>query len=193
MWSNESVHAKRYTFNISLQCSLRSVCTFVQSYKDLQKLTTAFNKCVQVIFEQWRSWSEIADVQAYLDLHYSQKWICIFSKERTQIGKNETCLTLSHIKQICRKQIDTNAKKHNCEFKYLNKVENMVAKEEIACFEQFLLLSKCFQNSSAAKASECVYMWLISKIFCFYFYERYYVHYNIALLSNKRSEPNIQN
>ena len=29
----------------------------------------------------------------------------------------------------------------------LNKVENMVTKGEIACFEQFLLLSPCFQKS----------------------------------------------
>ena len=34
----------------------------------------------------------------------------------------------------------------------LNKVENIVAKGEMACFEQFLLLSQCFQNVSAAKA-----------------------------------------
>ena len=33
------------------------------------------------------------------------------------------------------------------------KVENIVAKEEISRFEQFLLLSQCFQNSSAAEAS----------------------------------------
>ena len=39
------------------------------------------------------------------------------------------------------------------------KVENIVAKGEIARFEQFLLLSKCFQKSSAADASKCVYMW----------------------------------
>ena len=30
---------------------------------------------------------------------------------------------------------------------------------EIACFEQFLLLSQRFQMSSAAEASESVYMW----------------------------------
>ena len=38
------------------------------------------------------------------------------------------------------------------------KVENIVAKEEIARFEQFLLLQLCFQKSSAADASESVYM-----------------------------------
>ena len=41
----------------------------------------------------------------------------------------------------------------------LNKVENNVAKGEIAHFEQFLLLPQCFKKSSAAKASESVSMW----------------------------------
>ena len=41
----------------------------------------------------------------------------------------------------------------------LNKVENIVSKGEIACFEQFLLLSQSFQNSSAAEASASIYMW----------------------------------
>ena len=36
----------------------------------------------------------------------------------------------------------------------LKEVENIEAKGEIARFEQFLLLSHCFQKSSAAKASE---------------------------------------
>ena len=31
--------------------------------------------------------------------------------------------------------------------------------ENIACFEQFLLLLRCFQNSSAAKGSKCDYRW----------------------------------
>ena len=35
----------------------------------------------------------------------------------------------------------------------------MVAKVEIACFEQFLLLSPCFQKSSASEVSESVFMW----------------------------------
>ena len=34
----------------------------------------------------------------------------------------------------------------------------MVAKGEIAHYEQFLLLSQCFQKSSAAETSENVYM-----------------------------------
>ena len=38
----------------------------------------------------------------------------------------------------------------------LNGAENIVAKEEIACFEQFLLLSQCLQKLSAVKASESV-------------------------------------
>ena len=43
--------------------------------------------------------------------------------------------------------------------KLLNKVENIVTKGEIACFEQFLLSSQCFQWSSAAMALESVSMW----------------------------------
>ena len=35
----------------------------------------------------------------------------------------------------------------------LKGVENIVAKEEIAHYEQFLLLPHCFQKSSAANAS----------------------------------------
>ena len=38
-------------------------------------------------------------------------------------------------------------------------VEHIIAKGEIARFEQFLLLSKCFQYASAAEATESVYMW----------------------------------
>ena len=41
----------------------------------------------------------------------------------------------------------------------LTKVENFVAKGEIAHFGQFLLLTQCFQKSSAADASESVNMW----------------------------------
>ena len=36
----------------------------------------------------------------------------------------------------------------------MKSVENMVAKGEIARFEQFLLSSQCFQKSSAANATE---------------------------------------
>ena len=39
----------------------------------------------------------------------------------------------------------------------MKKVENIVSKGEIARFEQFLL-SQCFQKSSAAKASESIYI-----------------------------------
>ena len=45
-------------------------------------------------------------------------------------------LTLSHIQQICSRRLW----KHN-------RVENMVTKGEIACFEQFLFLSPCFQKA----------------------------------------------
>ena len=34
-----------------------------------------------------------------------------------------------------------------------------MAKEEIACFENILLFSQCFQKPSAAEASKRVYMW----------------------------------
>ena len=37
-------------------------------------------------------------------------------------------------------------------------MENIVVKEEIARFEQFLLLTVCFQKPSAAEASERVFM-----------------------------------
>ena len=40
----------------------------------------------------------------------------------------------------------------------MTKSGNIVAKGEIACFEQFLLLSLCFKKLSAAEASESVYM-----------------------------------
>ena len=43
--------------------------------------------------------------------------------------------------------------------KLLEGVENIVANGEIARFEQFLLLSQCFQKSTDVEASECVYMW----------------------------------
>ena len=39
----------------------------------------------------------------------------------------------------------------------LTKAANIVAKGEIARFEQFIFLSQCFQNPSAL--SESVYMW----------------------------------
>ena len=37
------------------------------------------------------------------------------------------------------------------------KGENIVAKGEIACFKQFLLLSQCFQKLSPAVLSKCIY------------------------------------
>ena len=43
-----------------------------------------------------------------------------------------------------------------------------MAKGEIACFEQFLLLSQCFQNVCAAEASESFCMWERAK-----FYNKY--------------------
>ena len=43
--------------------------------------------------------------------------------------------------------------------KLSNSVENILAKGEIARFEQFLFLSQCFRKLSAAEVSESVYMW----------------------------------
>ena len=40
----------------------------------------------------------------------------------------------------------------------MNKMKNIVAKWEIACFEQFLLLSLCFQKAVCCRGSESVYM-----------------------------------
>ena len=45
----------------------------------------------------------------------------------------------------------------------------IVAKGEIACFEQFLLFSQCFQKSSAADASKCVYRWERVEMSTYYF------------------------
>ena len=48
------------------------------------------------------------------------------------------------------------------------KDENIVTKGEIARFEKFLLLPECFQRSSAAEASENVYMReRVKELFCF--------------------------
>ena len=41
----------------------------------------------------------------------------------------------------------------------MKKLKTFVAKEEIPHFEQFLFLSQCFQKSSAADLSKCVYRW----------------------------------
>ena len=50
-------------------------------------------------------------------------------------------------------------------------VENIVAKGEIARFQQFLHLPHCFQKSSAADASKCVCKWERVKYFCLCLYE----------------------
>ena len=41
----------------------------------------------------------------------------------------------------------------------LKRIENIVAKEEIAIYEQFLLFPQCFENWFAARALESVYKW----------------------------------
>ena len=45
---------------------------------------------------------------------------------------------------------------HKVEFNLLNRVEHIVENGEIARYEQFLLLSQCFQKSSAVDASESI-------------------------------------
>ena len=37
-------------------------------------------------------------------------------------------------------------------------VENIVGKEEIACYKQFLLFPQCFQKLSVVDVSKCVFM-----------------------------------
>ena len=64
----------------------------------------------------------------------------------------QTTLKISHLKH--EKSLYTGIKVY-----LLFKVENIMAKGEIACFEQFLLFSQCFQMSSAAEGSKSVYMW----------------------------------
>ena len=41
----------------------------------------------------------------------------------------------------------------------MSTVENILAKGEIARFEEFLILSHCFQILSADEVSKCVYKW----------------------------------
>ena len=58
----------------------------------------------------------------------------------------------SHIQQICsRETLKTSwqiyGKSLKMKVQLLNRVENMVTKGEIACFEQFFLLSPCFQEA----------------------------------------------
>ena len=41
---------------------------------------------------------------------------------------------------------------------FLDRVENLVGKEEIACYKQFLLFSQCFQKLSVVDALKRVSM-----------------------------------
>ena len=72
-------------------------------------------------------------------------------------------LTLPHIQQFCSRQLWNYQGKntpnfHKWRYNYWNGWKHC-GKGEIACFEQFLLLSQCFQKSSTAEASESVYRW----------------------------------
>ena len=46
----------------------------------------------------------------------------------------------------------------------VNRVENIVAKGETAKNEQFLLFLQCFEKSSAAEASESVYVGILTNL-----------------------------
>ena len=71
----------------------------------------------------------------------------------------------------------------------LNRVENIASRGEIACFEQFLLLSQCFQKISAAEMSESVYMRERVKyiIFTFYFVQ---MIFDVSVLRNRDTTEN---
>ena len=43
--------------------------------------------------------------------------------------------------------------------KLFKPVENTVGKGEIACYEQFLLFTQCFQEACFPGASKCVIVW----------------------------------
>ena len=51
-------------------------------------------------------------------------------------------------------------KKHFSDYmeNILNRADNIVAKEEIAAYEQFLLLPQCFRKSSAEDVSQFIFM-----------------------------------
>ena len=66
-----------------------------------------------------------------------------------------------HKTNLQQTTLNTSYQKHKQISIYMkvDKVDNHVAKGEIACFEQFLLLTHCFQKFSAAEASESVCRW----------------------------------
>ena len=62
------------------------------------------------------------------------------------------------IEHICRRRFRNHYDKnlHKREFHYEKELEDIVAKVEIAHYEQFLLFPHCFQKSSAAETPESV-------------------------------------
>ena len=71
---------------------------------------------------------------------------------------------LSHIQQIGSRWLWKYLGKHmeklyKCMYINWKRVENILTNKEIACFEQFLLLSQCFQMLSVVEVLESVYMW----------------------------------
>ena len=74
------------------------------------------------------------------------------------------CLTLQHLKQIWSrrlfKHINKNLKTSENTKVYLSyNIENIVAKGNIAQFEQYFLWPQCFQKLSAAMKTICVFRW----------------------------------
>ena len=63
----------------------------------------------------------------------------------------------------------------------LFKVENIVAKGEIACLAQFLLFQQCFQTSTNADASKCDYKWELNDIYLF-------IHLTLSEVDNAESK-----
>ena len=67
------------------------------------------------------------------------------------LSSNHKVLTLSLIRQFCSRRLRTYFVKNRKFYNWMDnlwlKVENIVAKGEIAHFDQFLLLSLCFQKA----------------------------------------------
>ena len=87
---------------------------------------------------------------------YSTNIIQKYSKNVKRLLWKQKAFPL--IQQICSRQLWRNLKDKtylSMKIQYLlNKIESIVENEEIAHYEQFLLLPQWFQNSSAAEAWE---------------------------------------
>ena len=58
-----------------------------------------------------------------------------------------------------KQSADDNLKFDENNRKFPKRVENTVGKDEIACYEQFLLYPQCFQKASFPGASKGVIVW----------------------------------